>query len=55
MSISILELFLIIAGGLVLLYAAAWVASRAFFNSKADYNRKLLQQLEESKDVEKKG
>ena len=39
--------------GFVGLYAAVWIAARAFFDNKADYNKWLLGQLEEKTDVEK--
>ena len=38
------------------LYAAVWIAARAFFDNKADYNKRLLEQLgqlEEKTDVKK--
>lgn len=38
-----------IVGAVMALYAAAWVVARAFFDNKAEYNRKLLRQLEERK------
>ena len=37
------------------LYAVVWTAARAFFDNKAEYNKRLLEQLEERKDVEKEG
>lgn len=49
------QFVLLSAAGLGLVYIAAWLASRAFFDNKADYNRKLLQTLEEKTDVEKEG
>ncbi|MDP3937715.1 MAG: hypothetical protein Q8R92_06225 [Deltaproteobacteria bacterium] len=47
-------IFLISVGfvGLVGLYVAVWIATRAFFDNKADYNRRLLEQLEEKADAE---
>jgi hypothetical protein len=34
-------------GGLAGLYAASWVMSRAYFDNKEAYNKRLLRQLEE--------
>lgn len=35
-------------------YMLAWIASRAFFANKADYNRKILKHLKERDDAEEK-
>lgn len=45
-----IEWILIGAAGLAALYVGAWVISRAFFDNKADYNRRLLRQLEQERD-----
>lgn len=42
-----IEWILVGAGGFGALYVAAWVVTRAFFDNKAQYNRRLLRQLEE--------
>lgn len=49
--ISVISMGLV---GFVGLYAAAWIAARAFFDNKADYNKRLFEQLEEKTDVEEK-
>lgn len=36
--------------GLAIVYAAAWLVARAFFANKAEYNRRLLRELEEKED-----
>lgn len=49
-AVGMIEWVLTGAGGLAALYACAWVASRAFFDNKVDYNRRLLRQLEQERD-----
>jgi len=41
--------------GLCGVYLVAWVASRAFFHNKVEYNRKILRHLKERDDAEKEG
>lgn len=46
-EVDFLSWFLIGAGALCALYPAAWVVTRAFFDNKVDYHKRLLRQLEE--------
>lgn len=45
-ELTLFQWMVVCAGGLAALYAAAWVASRAFFDNKMQYHRRLLRQLD---------
>lgn len=48
-ELTLLQWGLLLTGGLAAVYAVAWVAARAFFDNKVQYNRRLLRQLEEKR------
>lgn len=41
----------IVCGGA---YVLGWIMSKAYFDNKADYNRRMLRQLREQEDEEDK-
>ena len=51
-EVSLLEVFVLGLLGLAAIYVAAWLAARAFFDNKAEYNRKLLRDLEREDGTE---
>ncbi len=42
---------LVVGGSVAAVYAVAYIVSGAFFDRKMEYNRRLLQQLEEKHDA----